>query len=57
MASKLVLENMLSHASTMFFLALKGNIIKHTILGVGQVKVESHMPSVGNLSRASRRIS
>ena len=42
LAIKPVLENMLSYGSTMFYL-----ILKYTILvkvGVGQVKVESHLP-------------
>ena len=38
LASKLVLENMLSHARTMFYLGFKWNIIKLTIFQ-GQVKV------------------
>ena len=34
LASKFVLESMLSHASTMFYLVFKWNIMKHTIFSV-----------------------
>ena len=58
--SKLVLENMLSHARTMLYMVLNDIIIKllYTIfqgqvkVGVGQVKIESHLPYVASCCKS-----